>query len=114
MQRDNVRAVSVPDAVKRFTQYCDQYFEGTVFSSKCRSWYKGGTESGRVPALWPGYSLHSMKALANPRWEDFKYCYVHYNASGWLGDGWTENEKQNKIDVDYLLIFLVQWMPPNT
>ncbi|CAI7650847.1 unnamed protein product [Penicillium glandicola] len=103
MQRDNIRAMSVRrEAVKCFTQYCDQYFAGTVFSSKCRSWYKGGTKNGRVTALWPGSSLHSMKALANPRWEDFEYCYVNDNASGWLGDGWTENEKQNKINVDYL------------
>ncbi|KAJ5372949.1 hypothetical protein N7517_004955 [Penicillium concentricum] len=103
MQRDNIRAMSVhPEAVKRFTQYCNQYFAGTVFSSKCRSWYKGGTENGRVTALWPGSSLHSMKALANPRWEDFEYWYVNNNASGWIGDGWTENEKQNKINVNYL------------
>jgi cation diffusion facilitator CzcD-associated flavoprotein CzcO len=55
IQRDNIRAMSVrPDAVSRFTQFCDQYFSRTVFSSKCRSWYKGGTEDGRVIALWPG------------------------------------------------------------
>lgn len=55
MQRDNIRAMSVRrEAVKRFTHYCDAYFAGTVFSSKCRSWYKGGTEDGRVTALWPG------------------------------------------------------------
>jgi cation diffusion facilitator CzcD-associated flavoprotein CzcO len=65
MQRDNIRAMSVRrEAVKRFTQYCNAYFAGTVFSSKCRSWYKGGTEDGRVTALWPGmcwllkFSLH--------------------------------------------------------
>lgn len=55
MQRDNIRMMTVrPNAVKRFTQYCDEYFSRTVFSSKCRSWYKGGTEDGRVTALWPG------------------------------------------------------------
>jgi hypothetical protein len=43
-----------------------------------------------------------MKAFANPRWEDFEYEYVDDNASGWLGDGWTENEKNNVINVDYL------------
>ncbi|KAJ5282932.1 hypothetical protein N7505_000912 [Penicillium chrysogenum] len=103
MQRDNIRAMSVRrEAVKRFTHYCDAYFAGTVFSSKCRSWYKGGTEDGRVTALWPGSSLHSMKVFANPRWEDFEYCYVNDNVFGWLGDGWTENEKHNNINVDYL------------
>ncbi|KAH2117579.1 hypothetical protein KXW75_004227 [Aspergillus fumigatus] len=103
MQRDNIRAMSVKkEAVEMFTRYCDQYFSRTVFSEKCRSWYKGGTEDGRVIALWPGSSLHSMKALAHPRWEDYTYDYVNDNPNGWLGDGWTENEKLKKINVDYL------------
>lgn len=103
MQRDNIRAMTVRrDAVRRFTKYCDQYFSLTVFSSKCRSWYKGGTEDGRIVALWPGSSLHARKAFANPRWEDFEYEYVDDNPAGWLGDGWTENEKYNRINVDYL------------
>lgn len=24
------------------------------------------------------------------------------NANGWIGDGWTENEKNNAIEVNYL------------
>ncbi|KAF9887951.1 hypothetical protein FE257_009473 [Aspergillus nanangensis] len=103
MQRDSIRAMSVrTEAVQRFTQHCDQYFAGTVFSLKCSSWYKGGTEDGRVTALWPGSSLHSLKTFANPRWEDFAYEYVNDNPTGWLGDGWTENEKNKVINVDYL------------
>lgn len=55
MQRDNIRSMTVQrGAVERFTRHCDQYFSQTVFSMKCRSWYKGGTEDGRVSALWPG------------------------------------------------------------
>ncbi|KAK9852250.1 hypothetical protein MYU51_008649 [Penicillium brevicompactum] len=103
MQRDNIRAINVRrEAVKQFTSYCDNYFTNTVFSSNCRSWYKSGTEDGRVTALWPGSSLHAMKAFAHPRWEDFEYEYVNDNAFGWLGDGWTQNEKRNTINVDYL------------
>jgi hypothetical protein len=63
IQRDNIRAMTVQrEAVKRFTSYCDEYFKNTVFSSKCRSWYKGGTENGRITALWPGmwYSFHEI------------------------------------------------------
>jgi hypothetical protein len=40
--------------VRRFVEHCDKYFERTVFTQNCRSWYKGGTEDGRVSALWPG------------------------------------------------------------
>lgn len=55
IQRDDIRAMSVKrEAVERFTRYCDEYFARTVFGAKCRSWYKGGTEDGRVVALWPG------------------------------------------------------------
>ncbi|KAJ5698972.1 hypothetical protein N7462_000977 [Penicillium macrosclerotiorum] len=103
MQRDSICAMTVKsDAVKRFTRYCDEYFATTVFGTKCHSWYKGGTEDGRIVALWPGSSLHAMKVFSNPRWEDFEYEYVNDNPSGWFGDGWTENEKHNKIHVNYL------------
>ncbi|CBF78087.1 hypothetical protein AN8757.2 [Aspergillus nidulans FGSC A4] len=103
MQRDNIRAMSVrKEAVERFTKHCDQYFSRTVFGMECRSWYKGGSLNGRVTALWPGSSLHAMKALAHPRWEDYTYDYVNDNPNGWLGDGWAEDERNKIIDVDYL------------
>lgn len=40
--------------------------------------------------------------MAHPRWEDFEYEYVNDNWNGWIGDGWTENEKHKRINVDYL------------
>lgn len=43
-----------------------------------------------------------MKTMAHPRWEDYEYEYVNDNPNGWFGDGWTENEKQKRINVDYL------------
>jgi hypothetical protein len=43
-----------------------------------------------------------MEALAHPRWEDFDYIYVDDNSFGWFGNGWTENERIKKINVDYL------------
>ena len=136
MQRDNIRAMKVKkSAVKRFVAHSDRYFQQTVFSMRCRSWYKGGSEDGRVNALWPGKaspspgqdqtypiqvpsrrkrcsslncscltgsSLHALQALQRPRWEDYSYEYVHENPMGWLGDGWTANERNHCINVDYL------------
>ncbi|PWY83418.1 flavin-binding monooxygenase [Aspergillus heteromorphus CBS 117.55] len=103
MQRDNIRSMMVrKEAVERFTRHCDQYFSRTVYGEKCRSWYKGGKEKGRVIAVWPGSSLHSLEVLSHPRWEDFTYEYVGGNANGWLGDGWTTNEKNQRINVNYL------------
>ncbi|KAJ5110349.1 hypothetical protein NUU61_001606 [Penicillium alfredii] len=103
IQRENIMAMTPrDDAVRRFTQYCDQYFSGTVYSGECRSWYKSGTEDGRVTALWPGSSLHAKEVFTHPRWEDFTYDHGGNNPMGWLGDGWTEDEKRGTIRVDYL------------
>jgi hypothetical protein len=46
--------------------------------------------------------LHATQALANPRWEDFVYEYVDDNAGAWIGNGWTVNEREKKVNVDYL------------
>ena len=87
-----------------------------MFSAKCRSWYKLGKEEGRVVGLWPGQStrpfccdavlsqsfrlclgssLHAMRALQHPRWEDYDYesADPDENSMYWLGDGQTYNEK---------------------
>ncbi|EEA22676.1 hypothetical protein TMatcc_001518 [Talaromyces marneffei ATCC 18224] len=103
LQRDNIRSM-VPrkEAVERFTKHCEQHFSKTVFSEKCRSWYKGGKEDGRVIAVWPGSSLHALKTFSNPRWEDFEYEYINDNPNGWIGDGWTAAEKLRSFDVNYL------------
>lgn len=90
----------------------------TVFGEKCRSWYKAGKEDGRVVAIWPGEketsfdtnpdliislntinsgsSLHAIRALEHPRWEDYNYEHLDRgikNRLYWLGDGSTYNEK---------------------
>lgn len=55
IQRDNIASMMVrPQSVRGFVEHCDKYFERTVFTLNCRSWYKGGTLDGRVSALWPG------------------------------------------------------------
>jgi hypothetical protein len=67
----------------------------TVYSEKCRSWYKMGKEEGRVVGLWPGSCLHALRALRYPRWEDYDYERLDStsNRLQWLGDGQTVNEK---------------------
>ncbi|KAJ5640723.1 hypothetical protein N7528_000348 [Penicillium herquei] len=103
IQRDNIRTMSArPHAVQQFSQFRREYFKGTVYNSKCRSWYRAGKEQGDITALWPGSSLHAMKVFSNPRWEDFEYDYLNDNLMGWFGDGWTANERNDTINVDYL------------
>ncbi|KZT07862.1 FAD/NAD-binding domain-containing protein [Laetiporus sulphureus 93-53] len=91
MQRERLKSIEVKsEAVRDF----DEYLE-TVFSDNCRSWYKMGKVDGRNVAIWPGSSLHSVRALEHPRWEDYKYEYTDgvRNRMYWLGDGQTYNEK---------------------
>ncbi|RPD59865.1 FAD/NAD(P)-binding domain-containing protein [Lentinus tigrinus ALCF2SS1-6] len=96
MQRERLKSMEVKaDAVRDFDQYIESYFPQTVYSDKCRSWYKCGKEEGRVVGLWPGSSLHAVRALQHPRWEDFEYSRLDHvpNRLYWLGDGQTYNEK---------------------
>lgn len=55
LQRDNISSM-VPrkQAVDGFFNYCKDYFDTTVFTYKCRSWYKSGLFDGPISALWPG------------------------------------------------------------
>ncbi|KAI0737199.1 FAD/NAD(P)-binding domain-containing protein [Daedaleopsis nitida] len=96
MQRERLKSMEVkPEAVKAFDEYIDSYFPKTVFSAKCRSWYKLDKEEGRVVGLWPGSGLHALRALRHPRWEDYNYERENdeNNLLYWLGDGQTWNEK---------------------
>ncbi|KAI0649239.1 FAD/NAD-P-binding domain-containing protein [Trametes meyenii] len=96
LQRDRLKSMEVrPEAVRDFDEYLEAYFPKTVFTEKCRSWYKMGKEEGRVVGLWPGSTLQGMKALAHPRWEDYKYELEDrvQNRFHFLGDGQTYSEK---------------------
>ncbi len=42
--------------------------EGSVWSH-CRSWYR--TDSGRITALWPGFTGEYVRGLARPDWADY-------------------------------------------
>ena len=105
MQTENILTMQPSArAVRNFTDFCDAYFAGTVYSEECSSWYKGGTgKNGRVVALWPGSSLHAVRALERPRWEDFEYEYVDGNEFGWIGDGWSKGDRVEGADTTYYL-----------
>jgi len=112
IQKDNIASMSVhPLREADFTEYCDAYFQGTVFAEECRSWYKNrGT--GEVVGLWPGSTLHCIEAMRSPRWEDFEYVYVgelegrggekRTNRLAWLGNGWSVNQVEGRDLAWYL------------
>jgi len=113
LQRERLKSIEVtPAAVRDFDEYLEHHFPKTVYSEKCRSWYKMGKEEGRITGLWPGSSLHAIRALEYPRWEDYTYepFDTVQNRFYWLGDGQTYPEKTmtgdrawylNDDEVDY-------------
>lgn len=91
--------------ILKFTNYAEKYFERTVYISECNSWYKsplaGATtlqqrKRGCVTALWPGRSLHAIKALEHVRWEDFETTAYDGNEFGWFGNGLAQVENSSE------------------
>ncbi|KAH6880730.1 flavin-binding monooxygenase [Thelonectria olida] len=98
MQKDRIATIQPKqEACDLFVDYCKQYFEKTVFTLPCRSWYKRGTTDGPVSALWPGSALHYVKTLEKPRFEDYDFTYVGGNKVAWLGDGFTVCERDDVV-----------------
>ncbi|KAI0712856.1 FAD/NAD-P-binding domain-containing protein [Cerioporus squamosus] len=97
MQRERLKSIEVRrEAVRDFQEYLESYFEKTVFNEQCRSWYKMGKADGPIVGLWPGSTLHAVKALQHPRWEDFQYEQIDIgvrNRFYWLGDGQSYSQK---------------------
>lgn len=103
MAYDNVGVVEPKrKQVENFTNFAEKYFERTVYSAECPSWYKSSPpgasleerKRGRVTALWPGSSLHAIKAMRRVRWEDFETKPYDGNEFGWFGNGLTMGEKE--------------------
>ncbi|KAI0720647.1 FAD/NAD-P-binding domain-containing protein [Fomitopsis betulina] len=110
MQRERLKSIEVKrEAVADFDEYVESYFPKTVYSEKCRSWYKMGREDGRIVGLWPGSCLHAVRAIEHRRWEDYTY-----ELSGGLGDGQTYNEKTMNGDRTCYLYDDELDIPPGT
>jgi cation diffusion facilitator CzcD-associated flavoprotein CzcO len=101
ISREHIKSMEVKESsLAQWSMYLDQYFPKTVHVDSCTSWYK---VNGKIVGLWPGSSLHAMKTLENPRWEDFSYEALK-NRSGldWIGNGWTM-EDVKRGDLSYYL-----------
>ncbi|EAU31007.1 predicted protein [Aspergillus terreus NIH2624] len=64
-------------ATDDFVEHAQTWMKGAVWSGNCPSWYKiqKGRYAGRCDAVWPGITLHFVRALAAPRWEDYDIQY---------------------------------------
>ncbi|KAL6876626.1 FAD/NAD(P)-binding domain-containing protein [Trichoderma novae-zelandiae] len=89
-------------AADDFVAYTDAFFETTVLSEKCSSWYNGGVPGGRIHGLWPGSASHLTVVQKDPRWEDWEYEYLSDsgNRFAWyFGNGSTRVEADPEADV---------------
>jgi hypothetical protein len=101
ISREHLRVMEVKNnALTSWVGFLDRYFPRTVHMDNCTSWYK---VNGYITGLWPGSSLHAMKALQNPRWEDYEYTNQNANDSFyWIGEGWTA-EDVSRGDLGYYI-----------
>ena len=62
-QKENVRSFEVSPETESFNRWKDEFMQHTVWTQACRSWYKAGSNSGRVVAVWPGSTLHYLDTI---------------------------------------------------
>ncbi|PSN60387.1 cyclohexanone monooxygenase [Corynespora cassiicola Philippines] len=88
MQKQQIKSFEIrQEAVDDFCEHVDEWHKGSVWGSKCRSWYKRGADPNAKPLLWCGMSPSYYKTMRDVRLEDYKFEYKHRNRFAYLGNG---------------------------
>ncbi|CAK7562982.1 MAG: hypothetical protein SEPTF4163_000838 [Sporothrix epigloea] len=109
ISREGVRSMAPSTkATDDFVAWANKFFDKTVFTEPCRSWYNAGNPGGFISGLWPGSTSHLTAVRREPRWEDYEYTHLgssehkgeESNRFAWyFGNGWTRKEKDQKEDM---------------
>ncbi|KAH7034536.1 uncharacterized protein B0I36DRAFT_238872 [Microdochium trichocladiopsis] len=111
ISREGIRTIQPSrEAADDFVRWSDAFFNTTVLSENCSSWYNGGQPGGRVYGLWPGSAAHLASILREPRWEDWEYEYLEVRDSQrdglvnnrfvwYFGNGSTRKEVDPDVDM---------------
>ncbi|PTB55088.1 hypothetical protein M431DRAFT_116346 [Trichoderma harzianum CBS 226.95] len=103
VSREGIKSITPSrKATDDFVAYSDAFFETTVLSENCSSWYNGGIPGGRIHGLWPGSATHLTVVQKDPRWEDWEYEYLSDsgNRFAWyFGNGSTRVEADPQSDI---------------
>ncbi|KAH6893129.1 hypothetical protein B0T10DRAFT_509739 [Thelonectria olida] len=111
----NVRTIEPKrKQVDNFTNFCEEYFKKTVYTTDCVSWYKsspaGATieerKNARVTALWPGSSIHAIHALESVRWDDFDMDTFGGDDFAWFGNGSSLVDRNRAPEAEHLTWYL--------
>ncbi|KAL4890667.1 hypothetical protein BDV59DRAFT_204147 [Aspergillus ambiguus] len=87
MQQEHIRSMSVKqDALNDIYAHFDEFHKNTVWQEACRSWFKDGKLKNRI-YLWPGSTIHFLKSIKDPRFEDYDIRYRYKNRFAFLGNG---------------------------
>ncbi|OAA62749.1 Flavin monooxygenase-like protein [Niveomyces insectorum RCEF 264] len=87
IQHENIRSIDVQqEAVDDIYAHFDEFHKTTVFQEECRSWFKDGKIKNRI-YLWPGCTIHFLKTIKTPRYEDYNIRYRYGNRFAYLGNG---------------------------
>ncbi|KAI9371747.1 hypothetical protein BJX61DRAFT_534533 [Aspergillus egyptiacus] len=87
MQTETIKSMSVKqEALDEIYEHFDEFHKNTVFQEECRSWFKDGKVKNRV-YLWPGPTIHFLKTIKEPRFEDYDIQYRYGNRFAFLGNG---------------------------
>ncbi|KAI1850859.1 hypothetical protein JX266_003524 [Neoarthrinium moseri] len=87
IQHENIRSLDVKqDALDDIYAHFDEFHKTTVFQEECRSWFKDGKIKNRI-YLWPGCTIHFLKTIKEPRFEDYDIRYRYSNRFAFLGNG---------------------------
>jgi hypothetical protein len=104
IQTESIKSIDVrQDALDDIYAHFDEFHKTTVWQEECRSWFKDGKIKNRI-YLWPGavtiqYSqggekhanesqtIHFLKTIKDPRFEDYNIRYRYKNRFAFLGNG---------------------------
>lgn len=85
-----------------FNEHAQAFLATTVWAGPCTSWYKQGTKDGKITAVYSGSTYHFLKALKDPRWEDYNFTYLPASGGNrfhYLGNGLTLGEAKGCGDM---------------
>jgi len=87
IQSEHIKSVDVKqEALDDLYAHFDEFHKDTVWKEECRSWFKDGKIKNRI-YLWPGSTIHFLKSIKDPRFEDYNIRYRYKNRFAYLGNG---------------------------
>jgi len=72
LRKRNARTMNLrPDVQQEFNARLQQHMQHSVWTSGCHSWYQ--TQSGKVTALWPGFTFSFRHRTRRVRPHDYRF-----------------------------------------